>query len=70
MTHAQDLRINYINVNRFEWLHILYINDKIRRIGGCNISDLLDLHVKWLLKLFNMTQVQSAFRGLLHVYSQ
>jgi len=28
MTHAQDVTIKYVNVNRFEWLHILYINDR------------------------------------------
>jgi len=28
MTRAQDLTINYINVNRFEWLHFWYINGR------------------------------------------
>jgi hypothetical protein len=28
MTHAQDPIINYINVNRFEWLHFWYIKDR------------------------------------------
>lgn len=39
MTHAQDLTISYVNVNRFEWLHFWYINDRKLEdlVGGCNI---------------------------------
>jgi hypothetical protein len=52
---AQDLTTNCVNVKRFEWLYYWYINDrKLEVLMIATFQMHVDLHGKWLLKLFNI----------------